>query len=167
MSTARVREATIDDAQVMAAFLLAAWREAGPDSPGFAGATPEVMAEIATPEAVRARIGPGGRRMFLAEETGGVIGFAATRPMDAVSVELSGIVVLRAATGRGVGTNLVGIAREAAASDGFRRMLVRTERTNHAAIEFYRARGFELRGETSEQVGPTTVPVAELVAPLG
>ncbi len=166
MSTAQVREATTDDAQALAAFLLAAWREAGPDSPGFAGATPEIMAEIATSEAIRARIGPGGRRMFLAEEPTGVIGFAATRPLDAANVELAGIVVARAATGRGVGSNLVRAARAAAASEGFDRMLVRTERTNSTAIAFYRAQGFEQVGQTEEQVGTITVPVVELASPL-
>jgi ribosomal protein S18 acetylase RimI-like enzyme len=166
MATPAVREATPVDADTLAAFLMAAWREAGPDSPGFAGATPELMAEIATPAVLRARIGPGGRRMFIAVDGAAIVGFAATRPLHGGVAELAGIIVARSASGRGLGTELVRAATEAARADGHARMIVRTERTNAAAIAFYRARGFAPTGETVESVGALEIPVLELAATL-
>ncbi len=64
-----VTEATQDDVAAFAAFFWEAWREAGPDAPGFAGATDDVITELTTPEAIRQRIGGPERRMFLAWET--------------------------------------------------------------------------------------------------
>jgi ribosomal protein S18 acetylase RimI-like enzyme len=166
MPIAEVREATPTDADALAVFLMEAWREAGPDSPGFAGSTAEVMAEIATPAALRARIGTRGRRMFIATDGVAVVGFAATRSLDADTDELAGIIVARPAAGRGIGTELVGAATEAAVADGHARMVVRTERTNAAAIAFYRARGFSPVGDAVETVGSLEVPVLELAATL-
>jgi len=157
-----VREAEPSDAEAVATFLLAAWREAGPESLGFTGATPELMAEIATTEAIGARIRRDGRRLFLARSREGVMGFAATRPLDGRSVELAGIIVGRAAAGQGVGTRLVEQALAAASRDGFARMVVRTERTNDRAIAFYRTRGFEPAADCIERVGELQVPVLEL-----
>jgi hypothetical protein len=45
-------------------------------------------------------------------------------------------------------------------------MVVRTERTNAAAIAFYRARGFLLTGDAVEMVGSREVPVLELATTL-
>jgi ribosomal protein S18 acetylase RimI-like enzyme len=157
-----VREAEPSDAEAVATFLQAAWREAGPESLGFTGATPELMAEIATPEAIGARIRRDGRRLFLARSRQGVMGFAATRPLDGRIVELAGIVVGRSAAGQGVGTRLVEEALAAASRDGFARMVVRTERTNDPAIAFYRSRGFEPVADCIERVGELEVPVLEL-----
>ncbi|MGD0018287.1 MAG: GNAT family N-acetyltransferase [Candidatus Limnocylindrales bacterium] len=157
-----VREAAPSDAEAVATFMLAAWHEAGPDSPGFTGATPELMAEIATPEAIRARIRHEGRRVFLARSREGTVGFAGTRPLDARIVELAGIIVGRAAAGQGICTRLVEQALAAASRDGFARMVVRTERTNDPAIVFYRARGFEPAADCIERVGDLEVPVLEL-----
>jgi ribosomal protein S18 acetylase RimI-like enzyme len=168
-----VREATIDDAERLGAFLLAAWQDAGPESPGFAGARPEIMADLAEPAVIRARIGPGGRRMFLAEpaqpaEPGApLLGFAATRPEDPMTVELAGIVVATRAAGRGLGSRLVALAIERAIDDGFAIMTVRTERINGHAIDFYRGRGFDVVGETVEPVGAMEVEVVELAIELG
>jgi ribosomal protein S18 acetylase RimI-like enzyme len=165
-----VREATTDDAERLGAFLLAAWQDAGADSPGFAGATPDIMAELAEPSVIRARIGPGGRRMFLAEPPepdGPLLGFAATRPTDPLSVELAGILVASAAAGRGLGSRLVAASVAGAVGDGFAIMTVRTERTNEHAIDFYRGRGFEVVGDGVEPVGSVEVEVVELAMELG
>jgi ribosomal protein S18 acetylase RimI-like enzyme len=161
-ATLEIREAIPDDAEAIASFLAAAWLEAGPDGPGFTGPTPAVIAEIATPEAMRARIGKDGRRIFLASSGAGVVGFAATRLIDAATVELAGIIVRRAAAGRGTGTGLVELALDAARRDGLDLMVVRTERTNDRAIRFYRARGFEPAAQSVEAVGDVEVPVVEL-----
>ncbi len=157
-----VREAEPSDAEAVATFLLGAWREAGPESLGFTGATPELMAEIATAEAIGARIRRDGRRLFLAHSREGVMGFAATRPLEARIAELAGVIVGRAAAGRGIGTRLVEEALAAASRDGFARMVVRTERTNDPAIAFYRSRGFEPVADCTERVGELEVPVLEL-----
>ena len=161
-----VSEAVRDDAPAVADFLVRAWRTAGPGGLGFAGATDEIIAEIATPAALAARIGCDGRRMFVARSRDRVVGFAATQPRDAEEVELSGIVVAAESTGRGVGKRLVTLALRSARSDGYRRMIVRTEPTNGPAIGFYTGRGFLARGSAVERVGETDVPVIELVTDL-
>jgi len=161
-----VAEAVTDDAPALADFLLRAWRAAGPDGLGFAGATDEIIAEIATPASLAARIGRDGRRMFVARSRDRVVGFAATRSLDTEEVELSGIVVGPESTGRGVGTRLITLALTRARSDGYRRMIVRTEPSNGPAIGFYQGRGFRARGSAVERVGETDVPLVELVTDL-
>jgi hypothetical protein len=52
-----VTEATTADVPAVSTFFWDAWRQAGPDSPGFAGATEDVIAEITTPELIRSRLG--------------------------------------------------------------------------------------------------------------
>ncbi len=157
-----VRRATVEDAAALGRFMEEAWREAGPDSPGFAGATPELIAQIAAPGAVRAGIDAGGRRMFLACRGGDVIGFAATRPVDDASTELAGIVVKRDAARGGLGRRLVGLAVATAAADGFGRMIVRTERDNAGALAFYAACGFSVVGDAVERVEGVEILVTEL-----
>jgi hypothetical protein len=61
-----VREAVAADATAFATFMQRAWREAGPDAPGFAGAIAESIAEITTPSIFERSIGGPDRRMFLA-----------------------------------------------------------------------------------------------------
>jgi hypothetical protein len=84
----------VGDAAEFARFFPRAWREAGPDAPGFSGATEEAILELTTPESFRERVVGPDRRMFLAWEEHEVVGFAATRRIDPKTVELSGIVVL-------------------------------------------------------------------------
>ena len=50
-----IGEATPADAAGFGAFLRAAWAEYGPDAPGFAGASDEVIDELATPAAIGER----------------------------------------------------------------------------------------------------------------
>lgn len=163
-----VRDAVPADAAAIGEFFRAIWRDAGPDAPGFAGATAEVIEEIAAPEAVRARLGGPTRHMVIAVERDDVIGFAATRADDvhAVEVELAGIVVRAAWAGRGVGRAMVREALDGCRRRGAGSAVVRTEVDNEAAIAFYRSLGFERRGETVEQVGDVEVPVVELVLAL-
>jgi ribosomal protein S18 acetylase RimI-like enzyme len=158
----RVAEAGPADAGAFAEFLRAAWREAGPDAPGFAGATDDVIAELATPVAFRERIGGPDRRMFLAWRLREVVGFAATRRVSADTVELSGIVVRRSCAGRGIGTALLDSAMDAARRHGYRRMIVETETSNVPAKAFYEARGFAVGDVQTEQVGDIAVEVWRL-----
>lgn len=136
--------------------------QSGPDAPGFAGASDEVIAELATRDAIRERIGGPDRRMFLAWENGRVVGFAAAKRVDTDSVELAGIIVLPSCTGRGVGAELVNEALRSARSESYRSVIVRTETTNDSARAFYEALGFVLERSTIEHVDDISVEVWEL-----
>ncbi len=138
------------------------WEEAGPDAPGFSGATEEIVAEIAEPAAIRSRIGGPERRMFLAYRGEDAVGFAATRALTETEIELAGIVVLQTMLGRGIGTPLVAAAVTRAQELGFQTMTVNTEVDNERAIAFYQGRGFELVGESTTEVEGTEYAVANL-----
>ncbi|MEE8331256.1 MAG: GNAT family N-acetyltransferase [Acidimicrobiia bacterium] len=157
-----VAEATDADVAAFATFFREAWKQAGPGALGFVGASDQVIAELTAPEAVLERIGGPDRRMFLAWEGGRVVGFAATKRIDAATVELAGIIVLQTMAGGGVGTRLVEEALNSARGEGYRKMIVRTETTNERARAFYERRGFIGTGSTTEQVEGTAVEVWEL-----
>ncbi len=156
------REASEADIDAFTEFFKAAWQQSGPDAPGFAGATDEVIAELTTRDAIRERIGGPDRRMFLAWEDERVVGFAATKRIDIDTVELAGIIVLPSYAGRGVGTELVHEALRATKDESYRSMIVRTETTNDSARAFYEARGFVLKRITIEHVDAISVEVWEL-----
>jgi len=143
LPAAVVREAkTNADGEAFAVFFRLAWLESGPAAPGFAGASDEVIAELTVPAAIRRRMGGPDQRLFLAWERDIVVGFASSRRITDVTVELAGIIVLRSAAGRGVGSALVDAAIGSARIDGYETMKVRTETSNQLALEFYRGRGF-------------------------
>lgn len=162
----QVREAVAADAGTFAGFMRRAWREAGPEAPGFAGATDESIAEITSPDTFRRTIGGPERRMFLAWHGQDVVGFAATRREDDTTVELSGIVVLASYAGRGIGTMLVEAAVDAAKDEEYTAVLVKTETTNHRARAFYENLGFELEGIGAEDVDGAAVEVWKLLLRL-
>jgi len=157
-----VREATNDDVAGFAAFFRRAWQEAGPDSPGFAGATDETITELIAPEVVRQRLGGPDRRMFLAWDRDLVVGFSATRRLDASTVDLAGIIVLEGYAGLGVGSRLVDAAIGRVQPEGCTRLIVRTEVDNSRARAFYRSLGFVDVGTAVEEVDSMSVAVAEL-----
>lgn len=157
-----VREAEQTDAEAIGGFLHDIWDEAGPSAPGFAGATPALIDELARPDAVRARLGGPARRMTIAIHGEQIIGFAATRTMSTDEVELAGIVVRRAWAGRGVGRELVRTALEVVGRHGAVSVVVRTEVDNEAAIGFYESLGFQRTGTGVERVDDVDVPVVEL-----
>ncbi len=156
------REAIDKDADAISTFLWVLWSEAGSDAPGLAGATDEVIAEIAEPEAICGRLGGPERRIYIATQGDRVVGFAATRALDRATIELAGIMVLPALTGHGIGTPLVEVAAQQARAEGFARMTVGTEVDNEGALGFYEARGFIRQGESVVDVEGTEVTVAEL-----
>jgi ribosomal protein S18 acetylase RimI-like enzyme len=100
--------------------------------------------------------------MFLAWDRERVVGFAATKRVDAKTVELAGIIVLEASSGRGVGSRLVEAAIRRAQAESYLGMVVRTEITNQRARAFYEARGFTVDGSTFESVEGEMVEVWEL-----
>ncbi len=158
----RVVEAGEGDVSSISALFRRMWEEAGPDAPGFSGATEEIIAEIAAPDAIRSRIGGPERRMFLAYEGDVAVGFAATRAIDEDVIELAGIVVLQTRLGRGIGTPLVAAAVLAARNLGFSRMTVSTEVDNERAATFYQARGFRPMGRSTTEVEGTEILVTNL-----
>jgi len=162
----RVVEAGGADVAAIASFFWAAWRTSGPDAPGWAGASEDVIAELTTPEAIWARIGGPERRMFLAWDESRVVAFAATRSEDEETVELVGIIVLQDMLGHGIGTPLLQSAVEWAAEAGFRRMLVKTEATNERALGFYRSRGFTDSRMLVEDVEGAPIELSELTRTL-
>jgi ribosomal protein S18 acetylase RimI-like enzyme len=162
----RVTEATADDIPAIGVFFWAMWRQAGPEAPGFAGATDSVIAEVAQPEAIQSRIGGPDRRMYLAYVGEAVVGFAATKAIDETTVELAGIVVLQTMVGRGIGSPLLTAAAKDARQRGFGQMTVSTEIDNERARGFYEARGFEAVGESSTNVEGTSVMVVDMLLVL-
>ncbi len=156
------REAVDRDADGISTFLWALWSEAGNDAPGLAGATEEVIAEIAEPEAIRSRLGGPERRIFIATQGDRVVGFAATRAIDKAMIELAGIMVLPSLTGHGIGTPLVEVAARQARAQGFTTMTESTEVDNEGALGFYQARGFTRQDESVVDVEGTEVAVVRL-----
>jgi ribosomal protein S18 acetylase RimI-like enzyme len=162
----QVREAAEADVGAIAQFLWNAWAEAGPDAAGWVGASEQVVAQITTPGAIRARIGGPQRRMFLAWQDDEVVGFAATRTIDDQTVELAGIVVRQTLVGHGIGTPLVEAAIESANAHSFGRMVTRTESSNHRALAFYESRGFVRTRTLVDDVEGTSIELVELVRGL-
>ena len=157
-----VREATTDDVAAIADFLHEAWRQAGPEAPGFAGATEEVIAEIAAPEAIAARLGGPQRRMFIAWVNNRIGGFATTRRLTFAAIELSGVVVLQSLIGGGVGSALFRGAADSAREDGFHKMTVSTETDNERALRFYERCGFTVVGRSTTDAAGADIEVWNL-----
>ncbi|MEE8331255.1 MAG: GNAT family N-acetyltransferase [Acidimicrobiia bacterium] len=122
--------------------------------------------DLTTHEAFREWIGGPDRRMFLPGKEEPVVGLAATKKIDPATVELAGIIVLQAMSGRGLGTILVEEVVDSAPGEGYRAMTVRTETTSEPARSFYERGGFSLTGVATERVVENTV-VWELAGDLG
>ncbi len=165
-SGVRVVEAGDEDIPAINTLFWAMWDEAGPDAPGFSGATEEIIAEIAAPDAIRTRIGGPERRMFVAYDADEAVGFAATRVRSTTDVELAGIVVLQSMVGKGIGTPLVEAAVRRCRDLGFETMRVSTEIDNERALGFYQARGFRVVGQSTADVEGTEVAVSDLIRDL-
>jgi len=147
----------------LVAFFREAWREAGENKGlGFTGATEETINEIASDEFLRKRLRNPDVNIYIVEEVGRILGFAATRKINESSAELSGIVVLESATGKGFGTKLVEKALCDVRQAGFRKIVVKTEAVNQRALDFYRKMGLTEVGRGTEQVEDTGVDVVIL-----
>jgi ribosomal protein S18 acetylase RimI-like enzyme len=157
-----VRKAAADDVDKLSAFILEAWREAGPGALGFAGATDEVRRELASEQTLKTMLANPTLQIFLAQDADEVVGFSSLKEVDSSTAELSGIVVLQKLVGRGLGKELFEIARESAVREGYLRMTVRTEVVNDRAIQFYKKLGFFEIAKTTEEVEGTRVRLTVL-----
>jgi len=155
-------KATVADAPKLGVFLHEAWREAGPGGLGFTGATEETINEIASEEFLLKRLTNRDVIMYIVQEEGRVLGLAATRRIDGESIELSGMIVLESATGKGLGTTLVEKALTEIRRAGFRKVVVKTEAVNRRAIRFYKKMGLKEVGRGREKVEQTNVDVVIL-----
>ena len=157
-----IREATAANIAVISDFFHEAWRQAGPQAPGFAGATEEVIAEIAAPEAIEARLGGPERRMFIAWADGRVVGFAATCRLTREVIELAGAAVLQSQIGGGVGSALLQAAVESGRQHEFCRMTVSTETDNERARRFYERFGFSVVGTSTTDAADSEIELCNL-----
>jgi diamine N-acetyltransferase len=155
-----VRQAGRRDARRLSEFFVRAWKESGAGALGFTGANDSAIGEISSEEFLKKRLGSPAARLFVATRGGTVVGFASVRRVDQKTAELTGIVVLRGETGRGLGTRLLRKVEASAAGQGSDRLVARTEEFNQRAISFFRKNGFsQVRSET-ERVGRTRAPLA-------
>jgi ribosomal protein S18 acetylase RimI-like enzyme len=158
----RALEATLADVQKLTDFFLQAWKEAGPGALGFTGATEKTINEIASEEFLKERLSNPAVKMYIVEGNGKILGFAATRNIDENSIELSGIIILESATGKGIGTELLEKVIASASQHGFRKLVVKTEVQNQRAISFYRKNGLVEVGKATEDVEGRPVEVLVL-----
>ncbi len=92
--------------------------------------------------------------VFVAEEDGEVLGFAAIVAHEGNDAELEGIFVEPAAWRRGIGTLLLRqIEREAHAWQASRLHVI----ANRHVAHFYTANGFTIVGETKTELGPVAL----------
>ncbi len=161
-----IREATKEDIEGLTSFFFRAWKEAGPESIGWTGATEERLKHIASHDFLSFLIDRDDVRIFLAWEGEVVVGFASNTRVDENFVELSGIVVLDSRTGKGIGSKLLESATEAAKSDGFSTMIVKTESFNDRAIQFYIRKGFKKKNTMMEDMEGVNVELLVLERPI-
>ena len=145
-------EAKVADAQKLTAFFHQAWEEAGPTALGFTGATDETIREIASEGFLEERLSNPKVKMYVVEDKGRIVGFAATRRVDENTIELSGIIVLESATGKGIGTALFEKVVLSAKQRGFGKIVVKTEVFNERATGFYKKMGLAETSRTTEKV---------------
>jgi ribosomal protein S18 acetylase RimI-like enzyme len=150
------------DAARLGAFFIQAWKEAGPGALGFTGATEEAIKEIASEKFLARRLSSPNARIVVAEEEGRIFGFASLRGLGEGRGELNGIVVLKGAEGRGIGTRLVHRACNESVRLNWKGLVVKTEVFNQRAIGFYKKNGFVETRKTTEKVGGARVPLQVL-----
>jgi GNAT superfamily N-acetyltransferase len=148
-----VREATLTDAEEVAAIGARSWRD------GFRGLLGEgaMPAELAwNPDAVRSRIeseGPQGNDLLLAERDGSACGFILLGPSRdgdarAGAGEIWALFVDPSAWRSGVGSRLVVAALARLAERGFTDATVWTLAESERNLAFYERLGFALDGAT-------------------
>jgi ribosomal protein S18 acetylase RimI-like enzyme len=157
-----VRPGRKNDARRLGEFFMEAWRESGPDALGFTGANEESIKEIASEEFLTQRLISFNTRIIVAEGGPKIVGYASIGRSTGKEVELTGIVVLRRFSGKGIGTRLARKALEVAKKQGFNHMIVKTEVFNRRAIGFYKNNGFTESGKTVEKLGRMKVPLQVL-----
>lgn len=153
MNEIQIREATIDDAVLIADLS----RQTFYDS--FAqDNTPEnmkkFMDEIFTRESLIKEVGAAGNIFLLAEQDGGVVGYArlreATNPQlteGSAAMEIARIYAVQKSIGKGVGSALMKHCIEVAKQKKAGVVWLGVWEHNHKAIAFYTKWGFERFGE--------------------
>ena len=157
-----VRPARRNDAAILGAFFLRAWKEAGPSALGFTGAADDAIKTISSEEFLTQRLSSPSIRIVLAELDREVLGFASVRATRKREGELSGVVVLESASRKGIGSKLVRKACQTATKMGIDYLSVKTEVFNHRAINFYKDNEFTESGRVTEKVGRAKVPLMVL-----
>jgi ribosomal protein S18 acetylase RimI-like enzyme len=159
---AAVSELSASDIPKLRAFVLEAWRLAGPSALGWTGATDENISEIASEGYLQGFVGNPDLKVFISRIGENVVGFCALRGIDDRHIELAGIVVRQDQLGRGVGTDLLEAAKKQAITSGFAAMLVKTESNNDRALSFYRRKGFVEGEHVVEEISGTHVNLTVL-----
>ncbi|HYB75433.1 MAG TPA: GNAT family N-acetyltransferase [Nitrososphaerales archaeon] len=118
--------------------------------------------EIASKEFLASRLASPNARIVIAERRGEILGFASIRRTSQREGELSGVVVLKGESGRGLGTRLVRKACDVALRTGIFLLTVKTEASNARAIGFYKKNGFVEMKKTTEKVGRRRIPAMVL-----
>jgi ribosomal protein S18 acetylase RimI-like enzyme len=144
------------------AFFLEAWRQAGPDALGWAGANQSNIQEISSEDFISSLLSQPEAKVIAFSENERIVGIAVIRKIDQNSVELAGIIVQEDAKGKGIGTKLLKMAIDSAKELGFRTVHVKTETNNRNAISFYKKNGFIDEGLGEENVEGKIVKVKKL-----
>ncbi len=151
-----------EEASELSNFISSAWKEAGPESPGWTGATEETIHDLTSEKYLVQILGDPKMKIFLAEDNGRSIGFAANRKIDDDVIELTGIIVIQDMLGRGCGSALLERSKNWAIEHGFKRMIVKTEQNNKRAISFYVSNGFAESAKKTEDILGTKVDIVGL-----
>jgi len=157
-----VAAASSSDIQPLGGFILSAWDEAGPRAWGWTGATDASIHELASADYLRQLVSNPNLKILLARHGNRIVGFAASRRVDARRIELAGIIVSEGETGMGIGTALMNASLDSALAGGFEEMIVKTETFNTRAIGFYESKGFKRVGNETEEVEGKSVSLVLL-----
>jgi ribosomal protein S18 acetylase RimI-like enzyme len=158
----RTVEPNPDQIRALGKFVLDAWKRAGPQALGWAGATEDTIHDIASEESLMTLVSDPKLKFFVCEENGEIAGFAANRVRDVSTIELAGIIVRDDLLGKGIGSLLISKCIDSARDAGFSGMVVKTEASNERAISFYVKRGFVRLGNAVETVENSKVDLAAL-----
>jgi ribosomal protein S18 acetylase RimI-like enzyme len=91
--------------------------------------------------------------IYLASDSGKVVGFASWRRISNRLAEMSGVIVLEECKGKGIGSLLVEKVLKDARGLGCSTIGVKTEECNKPAIAFYRKCGFAPLKNVEETIG--------------
>jgi ribosomal protein S18 acetylase RimI-like enzyme len=142
--------------------VLDAWKRAGPQALGWAGATEDTIHEISSEEHLKGLVSDPKLKFYVSEENGEITGFAVNRVQDGSTMELAGIIVRDDLLGKGIGSLLISKCIDSARDAGFASLVVKTEASNERAISFYMKRGFVRIGNAVETVENSNVELAML-----
>jgi GNAT superfamily N-acetyltransferase len=165
------RAATAADAHGIAVVTVTSWRAA------YRGLLPDgVLDGLSVPERERTWAGtladpPPRTGVVVAEDGGGIVGFAAVGPSpdDPALGQLFALYLVPAAFGTGVGHDLHAAALDRLRAAGFTDAVLWVLRTNARALRFYHREGWSPTGRTAVEPGPggAGLDVAMLRRPLG